>query len=193
MIRSFVSHYQENAKLYEFKIRLACECTDNMYQRIENALDAYHLESLTKPKTLPIQEDIVNFPQLGPVEICILEAQVHYPATPEMIEQLLIERCGLDSTQFVAHTAAQDEIRTSQLGTYEKQDALLDTELSESDEPKVYGNEFISDFLDSIETRQMPLAADATDKATSTNDLEQGNESPVGSAQQNKVPTPEDM
>ena len=147
MIRSFVSHYQENSRLYEFKIRLAIECTDNLHKRIEAALDAYQLESISKPKTLPIQEDAINFPQSGPVEICILEAQLHYPAIPEMIESLLVERCGLDRTQFVVHTMLQDEFRTPQIGVYEKGDALLNTELEEHAlEEKVYGNEFISDF-----------------------------------------------
>lgn len=193
MIRSFVHHMQENRKLYEFKIRLAFECDDKLYKRIEAALDAYQLESITKPKSLPIQEDAVNFPQMGPIEINIIEATLGYPAIPEMVHALLIERCGLESSQFVVHTMAQDADRTPQIGMYEKGEALLNTELEEAKlDEDVYGNEFISDFLDSIETREMKLAADRTDKATTTNDLDQGTQSPVGS-NQNDIPSPEDV
>jgi len=142
MIRSFVSHLQDNTKVYEFKMRMAFECTDKMFTRIEAALDAYQLESITKPKSLPIQEDSVNFPKLGPVEINVIEMELGYPAISEMIETLLIERCGLDSTQFVVHTMAQDETRTPQIGMYEQGEALLNTELEEAEIESVYGNEF---------------------------------------------------
>jgi hypothetical protein len=193
MIKSFVTHMQENSKLYEFKIRLAFECDDNLFKRIEAALGAYDLKEITKPKSLPIQEDAINFPQLGPVEIVIIEAKTGYPAIPEMIHALLIERVGLDQSSFVVHTLAQDADRTPQMGIYEREDALLDTELEDYQlEEDVYGNEFISDFLDSIETREYELAADRTDDATTTNDLAPGTDSPVGS-QQNKIPTPGDM
>jgi len=184
---------QESQKLYEFKIRLAFECDDNLFKRIEAALGAYGLEEITKPKRLPIQEDAINFPQLGPVEITVIEAKTAYPAIPEMIHALLIERVGFESGNFVVHTMAQDADRTPQMGIWEREDALLNTELEDYQlEEAVYGNEFITDFLDSIETREIELAADATPDAETTNDLEQGTDSPVGS-NQNKIPSPEDV
>lgn len=192
MIKSFVSHLQDNRKLYSFKMRCAFECTDVTFKRIEAALDAYQLESITKPKSLPIQEDTVNFPKIGPVEINIIEFETGYPVIPEMLQTLLIERCQLDGAFFVIHTLAQDADRTPQIGIYEKGEALLNSELEDTKlEEDVYGNEFISDFLDSIETREYKLASDATEEATTTNDLDMGEESPM--TNQNKVPTPEDM
>ena len=192
MIRSFVSHLQDSKKLYSFKMRMAFECTDNMYKRIEAALDAYQLESITKPKSLPIQEDTVNFPKAGPVEINIIEMELGYPVIPEMLHSLLIERCQLDGSRFVIHTLAQDADRTPQMGTYEKGKALLNTELEEFKlTEKVYGNEFVSEFLDSIETREFEFAADNEKKAETTNDLEQGTKSPM--THQNKLPTPDNM
>lgn len=192
MIKSFRSHLQDNTKLYSFKMRMAFECTDPMYKRIEAALDAYQLESITKPKSLPIQEDTVNFPKAGPVEINIIEFETGYPVIPEMLQTLLIERCQLDGSSFVIHTLAQDETRTPQITMYEDGEALLNTELEESELAEdVYGNEFVTDFLDSIETREFEFAADKEDKAPTTNDLPQGDKSPM--TQQNKIPTPEDM
>jgi len=192
MIKSFISHLQDITKVYSFKMRMAFECTDNMYKRIESALDAYQLESLTKPKSLPIQEDEVNFPQAGPVEINIIEMELGYPVIPEMLHALLIERCQLDGKRFVAHTQAQDADRTPQIGIYEKGEALLNTELEENKlEDKVYGNEFVTDFLDSIETREIEFAGGSEKKAETTNDLPQGTKSPM--TNQNKIPTPGDM
>jgi len=173
-------------------MRMAFECTDHIYKRIECALDAYQLESITKPKSLPIQEDIVNFPKAGAVEINIIEFETGYPVIPEMLQTLLVERCQLDSTTFVIHTLAQDADRTPQMPMYEKGEALLNTELEEDGlEESVYGNEFVTDFLDSIETREYEFAADTEEKAPTTNDLPQGDKSPM--THQNKIPTPEDM
>lgn len=192
MIRSFISHYNDNQKVYSFKMRMAFECTDKMYKKIEVALDAYQLESITKPKSLPIQEDTVNFPAAGPVEINIIEMELGYPVIPEMLHALLIERCQLDGTRFVIHTQAQDADRTPQMGIYEKGEALLNTDLEEMAlEDTVYGNEFVTDFLDSIETRQMEFAAGSEEKAETTNDLPMGTDSPM--TKQNKLPTPDKM
>lgn len=192
MIRSFVSHLKDNSKTYSFKMRMAFECTDDQCKKIEAALNAYQLESITKPKSLPIQEDEINFPKLGPVEINVIEMELKYPVIAEMLETLLIERCGLDGTTFCIHPMAQDADRTPSLAIYEKGEALLNTELEESQlEDKVYGNEFVTQFLDSIETREFEFAADKEKKAETTNDLEMGTKSPM--TQQNKVPTAEDM
>jgi hypothetical protein len=192
MIKSFVSHLQDSTKVYSFKMRMAFECTDKMYKKIECALDAYQLESITKPKRLPIQEDEVNFPQSGPVEINIIEMTLGYPVISEMLHSLLIERCQLDGTRFVVHTEAQDADRTPQIGMYEKGEALLNTELDDyALTEKVYGNEFVTDFLDSIETREYEFAGGKEDKAQTTNDLPQGDKSPMTT--QNKLPTASDI
>jgi len=192
MIKSFASHLSDNAKVYSFKMRMAFECTDKMFKKIEAALDAYQLESITKPKSLPIQEDIVNFPQLGPVEINVIEMDLRYPVIPEMLHSLLVERCGLTGSSFVVYTLAQDADRTPQNAIYEKGEALLNTELDDyALTEKVYGNEFITDFLDSIETREYSFASDNDAKAETTNDLPQGSESPM--TRQNKLPTADDL
>jgi len=173
-------------------MRMAFECTDKLYKKIECALDAYQLESITKPKSLPIQEDTVNFPAAGPVEINIIEMDLGYPVIPEMLHSLLIERCQLDGTRFVIYTEAQDADRTPQIGIYEKGEALLNTDIDDLQlDEAVYGNEFVTDFLDSIETREYEFAADTEGRAETTNDLPQGEQSPM--TQQNKLPTADDV
>ena len=77
----------------------------------------------------------------------------------------------------------------------EGQPSLLDTPyetMPEGEAEKVYGNEFVSEFLDTIESRDMVIAGDNTPNAETTNDLAQGSVSPVGS-NQNKLPTAADL
>lgn len=192
MIRSFVEHLQDNKKLYEFNIRLAFIPSSDDLKRIEAALNAYQLESISKPKSLPIQEDSINFPRLGPVELTILEVALAYPVIPLALARLLYERAGIPESHMAVYTKAQEEFKIPN-ADYEKKPALLDTAPADADPDakKVYGNEFVSEFLDSIETRDYEIAGDNVDKAETTNDLEQGTTSPLSN--QNKLPTAEDL
>jgi hypothetical protein len=193
MLKSFITHMQENTKLYEFQIRLAVLPGDEVMKRIESALDAYQLESITKPKSLPIQEDLINFPKLGPIEICLLEVTLAYPVIPEAIQRLLVERAGLPTSHIVVNTKAQEADRTPAMPDYEAGEALLNTAFEDADpkDDKVYGNEFVSEFLDSIESRDWDIAGDNTKAAVTTNDLDQGTVSPM--TNQNKVPKASDL
>ncbi len=64
-------------------------------------------------------------------------------------------------------------------------------EAADPDAEKVYGNEYISEFLDSIESRDWEIAGDNTEAAVTTNDLEQGTVSPM--TNQNKLPKASDL
>ena len=187
MIKSFVSHLRDTTKTYSFKLRLAVEATSELMDRVEMVLDAYQLESISKPKRLPIQEDAINFPKLGPVEISLVDIQVGYPVISEEIQHLLYERAGIPMTHMCVHTAAQSADREP-LPDMVKGEALLNTPLEETEQEDVYGNEYISSFLDSIESRDMPFDADSTDKMATTNELPQGIDSPM--THQNKLPDP---
>ena len=187
MIKSFVQRLTDNKKVYEFKIRLALEATPKVMDRIEKVLDAYQLESISAPKRLPIQEDIINFPKLGPVEINLIEVSLAYPTIPEQIRNLLYERAGIPMTHMAVYTAGQCEFKELN-PDYERKDALLNTPLEESEEEKVYGNEYIESFLDSLETTEMPIAGDRTEKMATTNDLPQGTDSPM--TKKTKLPDP---
>jgi len=191
MIRSFTRHLEDNTKVYEFKIRMAIECTPELLERIEVALDAYQLESISKPKRLPIQEDTINFPALGPIEISLFDVTLGYPVISEAIETLLSERAGIPTTHMSVYTKAQEADRTPAITELEDKEALLNTDYEEVVQEDVYGNEYISKFLDEIDTREFEIAGDNTEDMKTTNDLPQGTHSPM--TQQNKVPTAEDL
>jgi len=192
MIKSFKEHYRANQKRYSFKIRAAFPVSDQAFGRIAASLDAFGLEEIKKPKSLPIQEDSVNFPQLGPVEITLIEFTVRYPANSELIQNVLTERAGLPKTHFIVHTLAQDEFKTPSIAHSEDEDALLNSDYPVDDEKEpLYGDEFIKKFLESIDTFKFDTEADEELTAETTNDLPQGTQSPM--TNQNKLPTADDI
>jgi len=188
-MKSFTQHYAESKKVYEFRLRLAVEATSELMDLIESALDAYKLESISKPKRLPVQEDIINFPKLGPVEINLVEVTLGYPAISEEIQHLLYERAGVPMTHICVYTASQEGDR--ELPEVIKGEAILGTEYEDVKMDPHFGDEYNESMLKELETRQHPFDAPGTEDGKTTNELPQGTKSPVGS-QQNKLPTAKD-
>lgn len=187
-MKSYTEYFTDAQKVYEFKLRLAVEADNATMDLIEAALDAYKLESISKPKRLPVQEDIINFPSLGPVEINLIDISLGYPVISEDLHNLINEQCGIDKTHICVYTKAQEFDRT--MPELSDGEAILGTEDPDQKQESVYGDEYNEKMLKDVETRQMPFAAPNKDKIESTNDLPQGNDSPM--SQQNKLPKADD-
>ena len=91
-MKSFTTYLTESARTYDFRIRIACEMTDEIVNKIKSVLEAYKVESISKPKRLPIQESPL-FPNMGPVEINIMDVCLCYPTTDARVLNLIAE-CG---------------------------------------------------------------------------------------------------
>lgn len=100
-MKNFLQHLTEVQKTYEFRIKIAnIDPTDTM-DRLESALDAYGLESISKPKRLPIAENVLDFPSFGPTEVYIVDATLTYPVTDAQLRQLVSERWGVNVANIV--------------------------------------------------------------------------------------------
>lgn len=107
MLKNFQKYFYENSKMYEFKIKLAnCDVTPDLIDSIKNAVDAYQLESISKPKSLPIQEHR-EFGNLGPCECCVIDIAVKYPTIAEQIRQLVINRAQVSADRVYVYTNDQ--------------------------------------------------------------------------------------
>jgi len=107
MIKNFQSYFFESGKLFEFKIKIAnCDLTPNVVKRITEAIDAYQVETISKPKSLPIQEHR-EFGQLGPCECSIIDVAVRYPTICEQIRQLVINRAQIKADCVYVYTNDQ--------------------------------------------------------------------------------------
>lgn len=91
-MKAFATYLTESTRTYDFRIRIACEMTDDIVSKIKQVLEAYKLDSISKPKRLPIHET-PEFPNMGPVEINIIDVVLCYPATDAQVRALIAE-CG---------------------------------------------------------------------------------------------------
>lgn len=186
---------------YEFRIKVAKQNPAEIMEEIKNALNAYELVTITKPKSLPIQEHR-EFPKWGACECWQFEATVSYPTTPVQIAQLLKERTGMQS-EWVCVYGKQQADDNDAFEAYGKDHTgalLLDGELKDvAGAQDLVGNARKDSLLKELDQKSPQMvglksdpeltskrSSERTPKAQTTNQIPQGNKSPVGS-QQNKI------
>jgi len=192
-MKSFRTYLTESHKTFDFRIRLACELPDDLLSKVKTVLEAYKLDSITKPKRLPIQET-PEFPNLGPVEIHVMDAVFHYPCNDEQVRTLIAERAGINlacirvTPKNSPYEAAREGLEQSNIGSKAGDSVLLQDNM-ERERPGAGGKELVGDAripnlikeLEETRKYQYTQAEGApTQKAKTTNDLPVGKNSPLG-------------
>lgn len=192
-MKSFKAYLTESHKTFEFRIRLACELPDDLIGKIKTVLEAYKLDSITKPKRLPIQEN-PEFPNMGPVEIHIMDASFHYPCNDEQVRVLIAERAGINlscikvTPKNSPYEAAKEGLEQSNIGGKPGDSVLLQDKM-ERERPGKDGEALVGDAripnlikeLEETRKYQYPDAAGSKSPvAKTTNELPQGSASPIG-------------
>ena len=91
-MKDFKTYLAESQRTYDYKIKVAGEMNKDNVDKFKTALEAYKVSSLTGPRRLPIQES-PEFPNMGPVEINILDVKLAYPCTNDQVHTAL-KQCG---------------------------------------------------------------------------------------------------
>lgn len=204
-MKSFKTYLTESHKTFEFRIRLACELPDDLLGKIKTVLEAYKLDSITKPKRLPIQEN-PEFPNMGPVEIHLMDAVFHYPCNDEQVRILIAERTGINlacikvTPKNSPYEAAKEGLEQSNINGKAGNSVLLQDNM-ERERPGPDGKELVGDaripnlIKELEETRKYQYSevqGEKTPVAKTTNELPMGNTSPVGTTK-NKIPIAKKM
>ncbi len=186
-MKSFKAYLTESHKTFDFRIRLACELPDDLLGKIKTVLEAYKLDSITKPKRLPIQES-PDFPGLGPVEVHLMDATFHYPCNDEQVRTLIAERAGINLS-CIKVTPKNSPFEAARHGTEQSNKGgkvVLTTEemTTEAVPADLVGDARIPNLIKELEeTRKYQYEnaeGGAVPKAKTTNDLPVGKTSPLG-------------
>ena len=166
-MRALQTYIAELNTTYTFRIKLAgTEPKGDVLERIKSALDTYQLESISTPKSMPIQEHR-EFPKMGPCECYLIEVTVKYPATPAQIRAIVAARGLVNESCICVYnedTSTQEDAVQERI---DNQGAVL-TEPDYKTEPQgdIAGQGRVDSFLKELETRKYEFAAksDATGK-----------------------------
>lgn len=192
-MKPFSEYLFHAQKVYEFRLKLAeVEMSEENLAKIKHALETYGVESMSKPKRLPIQEH-ADFPRMGPCECHIIDISLKYPTTTEQLTHIVAERALLDRARVCVKTKYADEIISdAETKDQDREKALLaDTDLEdESGAQELVGQKRVTGLITELE--KMTLKHEIAGKegpASSSEEMPQGKMSPVGS-RQNKIPGP---
>lgn len=194
-MKTFLEHLAESEKTYEFRIKIANFDPSDAMDRLESILDAYGLEDISSPKSLPVTEDNINFPSLGPVEVYQIDAILKYPVTDAQLRTMVSERWGVPAASIVVvprnHPEELWRNNEGELHVYQPGESVLDKAYEEVD--STAGESYQNADVIHRESKKVESVTetDQTEKPSgnTTNDLEQGITSPVGS-KQNTIPEP---
>lgn len=185
-MKSFIKYLTESKKTYHFKVRLAnCDLKDGTKSELENALKQFDLVSMSAIKNHPPEERSTEFAKLGAVEVKDFDVELDYPTIDMAVRQAVAHSLGCDLGRVMVYTKESWEQRMRELDriTAAQKGTVLDKEKLETEKKPADS----MDFLKGLETRKYEFAGDKTTNAQTTNDLPQGNVSPVGSTKVNKT------
>jgi len=187
-MKTFVQHLLETEKTYEFRIKLAnIDPTDSM-EKLENALEAYGLDSISKPKRLPIKESDIDFPNIQNCQLYLMDAVLKYPCNDAQLRAIISERAGIPQANIVVVPKNHPEEiwrwnidGASEIREYKKGEAVLDKPLEDNPDGKAAGLAYsgAAAFLKDLTKVKFEIAGKEEADGKTTNDLAVGTDSPI--------------
>ena len=192
MLKTFQEYFATFNKNYDYTVKIAgTNPKGEVMERIKNALDAYQVETVSTPKSLPIQEHR-EFPKMGACECWIFEVTVGYPTTPEQLRQLIKERASINPDCVCVWPKNQYEFNEEfeAFGKDHEGSLLEQPELKAAPGgQELAGQSRRDSLLKELTARTYEFAKDSGEAGKTTNETPGSTKSPVGSTQ-NKIPTP---
>jgi hypothetical protein len=182
-MKTFTEFLIESSKTYEFRVKVACDCSNDHMERFENQMERFGLESISKPKRTPIQEQPAGFAaSVKNTEVSIIDIETNYPAAPHQITAIAQEVFSVPESHIVTVNKNAPEELAREEAASTKEEEYKPVLANEYDDEKLdasFGNEYNSSFLKELETRKYEFESDNKTKAKTTNELEIGTKSPI--------------
>jgi hypothetical protein len=163
-MKSFVEYLIESSKTYEFRVKVAGEITNEHMERIENHMERFGLESISKPKRTPIQKQPAGFSEsVKDSEVNVFEISTNYPATPQQITAMLQDILGLPESHVVTVNKNDPEEIAREAAADAKDEEYKPILANDYEVEKLeptFGDEYNANFLKELETRKYEFATD---------------------------------
>jgi hypothetical protein len=99
---------------HDVRIKLACDCTDEMCDKIEKHLEKYDAEKISMPSKTILMRRPLDFPQLDMAEIYIIDFTANLPVSTEMLKQELAKLLAVPEGQVVVRMANEPREQEAQ-------------------------------------------------------------------------------
>jgi hypothetical protein len=185
-MKPFAKYLAESERTYDYRIKMCGRIPDDLVRQLKSKLDQFDPAKLGDVKTTPIQKILTDFPNNQNDAVTMFDVSFKYPAIEPQIKQLF-QMLGGDPNLIVMQTQPHVDGLVDEMDRIESEnkDLLADTDYPAPDAEQralkkdystgpydhaVLKNAYRSDFT---------VAGGRTPPAKTTNQLPQGNKSPM--------------
>ena len=156
-LREYIEQLQQK---HDIRIKIACEVSDEMMDKIERHLQKYDVQKVNAPNKTILQSRPLDFPNMDMAEVYIIDFTCQLPVSTEMLHQELARLLNMQEGLIVVRNANEpreveaehDEEAEKLKKKPEKLEAKLGTDYSkdeaaEQKADELYGDKFNTSFL----------------------------------------------
>jgi len=172
-LREYIELMQQK---HDVRIKMICDCNDEMCDKIEKHLEKYDAERITRPSKTILMKRPLDFPNVDMAEVYIIDFTANLPVSTEMLKVELAKLLNISEGHIVVRMANEpreieaqhDEAAEmfhkkpvdlkAKLGTDYGKDEAPDTKASD-----LYGDKYNSAFL-----KELKKISDARKKEMKT-------------------------
>lgn len=146
-MKKLFEYLQEVDKEYSWRLKFAKPVSDDDMAKIESLLARYDVKKVSEAKKTIIQGRAMDFADLGPTEVYMVDAVCGLPATREAIREVLAKGLGIPMNLIVVRT--EDEpLETDRAEKEVSKEPLLTSDYEKTEQAKVYGSEYNQKLVD---------------------------------------------
>jgi len=168
-LREYIESLQTK---HDVRIKLACECSDEMCDKIEKHLEKYDAEKISHPSKTILMRRPLDFPNMDMAEVYIIDFTAKLPVSPEMLKQELAKLLNVSEAEVVVRMANEpreqeaehDEEGEKVSKEPKKLEAKLGTDYSKDEAPEQKASDLFGDKYNSAFLKELKKLSDARKK-----------------------------
>ena len=185
-MKKFAQYLAESERTYDYRIKLLGKPSAELIRDLKQKLDQFDPVSMGDIKTTPIQKVLTDFPNNPNDSVSMFDVSFKYPAIEPQIKQLA-QLMGFDPNHIVMQTTPHVEGLVQEYEQIDEQnkDLLGDTDYPAPDaEQRALKKDYATGPYDHAVLKNayrtnFTVAGGKTPPAKTTNDIAQGNTSPM--------------
>ena len=168
-LREYIETLQQK---HDVRIKLACECGDEMCDKIEKHLEKYDAEKISRPSKTILMRRPLDFPNMEMAEVYIIDFTANLPVSPEMLKQELVRLLNISESEIVVRMANEPRETEAEEAEEETKDeqkpAILGTDYTKEEAPEKKATELFGDKYNSAFLKELKKLSDDRKKELKT-------------------------
>lgn len=185
-MKNFKDYLAESERTYNYRIKIVGDYTPEFLKHIKTKLAQFDPVSIGDVKSTPIQAKPADFPAFDNEKVSSIDVKLRYPAIEPQIKQIA-QLANFNPNKIIMQTSVYDDSLDAERKKVSDQpeSLLADTDYPAPDaEQRELSKDYSADPFDhgvlkNAYRSNFTIAGGTTKPAETTNDLPQGDESPM--------------